>query len=70
MTEIFLYQQISTRSRRAIRRERTRFGTPYTYNPRGNMMSRLAKQNSMTIEQVYQQLQKERRILLRLRGPI
>lgn len=70
MTEIILYQQMSTCSRRAICRARSRFGMPYTYTPRGTLLKRLAKQNGMTIEQVYNQLQKERQVLLRLRGPI
>lgn len=64
MTRIFLYPQLSTRSKRAIARVRTKFGHPYDYRPRGNLLERLARNNQMTIDQVYRQLIDERRQIL------
>lgn len=45
-------------------RVRGRFGHPYTYRPKGNLLARLATKNAMTIEAVYTQLQAERRAML------
>jgi len=68
MTRIFLYPQLSTCSKRAITRLRKRFGMPYEYRPRGNLLERLARDNDLTKEQVYQQLLRERREILRSSG--
>jgi len=68
MTELRLYRQLSTRSRRAIRRKNGRFGRPYDYRPRGNLLARLANANSMPVVEVYAQLLREREILLREGG--
>jgi hypothetical protein len=65
MVDIILYNQLSTCSKRAMIRIRGRFGRDYDYRPRGNLLERLARQNGMTIEQVYNQLHLERRELLR-----
>jgi hypothetical protein len=64
MTRIFLYPQLSTNSKRALTRLRKRFGQPYTYQPRGHLLERLARENNLTKEQVYQQLLRERRAIL------
>lgn len=68
MTEIFLYYQLQTKSRRAILRVRGRFGHPYEYTPRGDLLKRLARDNNMTVEAVYRQLLAERRELIRSIG--
>ncbi len=68
MTELRLYSQLSTCSRRAIRRKNGRFGHPYDYRPRGNLLARLASANSMPVVEVYAQLLREREILLREAG--
>jgi hypothetical protein len=64
MTELKLWFQLCTCSRRAIKRSKGRFGHPYTYRPRGDLLARLAKQNGMTVDQVYRQLLKERETLI------
>lgn len=65
MTQIFLYPQLGTTSKRAMMRVRGDFGRPYTYRPRGTLLKRLANRNGMTIEAVHNQLLAERRQLLR-----
>lgn len=67
-TQLRLYFQLSTCSRRAIQKETSRFGNRYIYNPRGTLLSRLARENGMTSEEVYRQLLQEREILLRRGG--
>jgi hypothetical protein len=67
MNEFPLYRRLSTRSRRAIVRTNKRYGHPYTYNPRGNLLRRLSRETGMTLEQVYSQLMRERSELIRTR---
>ena len=64
MQNLILYPQLSTRSRRAIKRVRGRFGHPYTYNPRGTLLERLARDNGLTIQASYEQLLRERQALI------
>lgn len=66
MTELRLYPLLCTRSRRAIKRRKKGFGRPYTYNPRGDLIFRLARETGMTYAAVYDQLMKEREELLRI----
>lgn len=68
MSELILYPQLSTRSRRAILKTKKSFGHPYRYQPRGDLLERLARTNGMTKDQVYMQLLEERQTLLRLAG--
>ncbi len=62
--EIILYNQLSTRSRRALLKTKKQYGHRYEYNPRGDLLHRLAQENGMTIEEVYNQLMKERAFLI------
>lgn len=64
MTQLKLWFQIGTRSRRAIARTKGRFGKPYTYRPRGDLLARLARQNGISVEQAYIQLLKEREVVI------
>jgi hypothetical protein len=68
--ELLLYPKLSTRSRRAIRKEKGRWGHPYDYRPRGNLLSRLAFETGLSKEQVYDQLLKERHYLLSKDGEV
>lgn len=68
MDELRLYSMLSTRSKRAIVKTKKRYGRPYHYSPRGDLLERLARQTGDTIEGVYNQLMKERKILLRSQG--
>lgn len=62
---LICYPKLSTRSRRAIVREKTKWGRPYYYRPRANLMMRLSRETGMTVGQVYNQLMVERLYLLR-----
>ncbi|MEG5048660.1 hypothetical protein [Microcoleus sp. B4-C1] len=59
-----LYPKLSTRSKKALTRKNGRWGKPYKYTPRGNLLKRLAIETGLTVEQVWLQLQKEREYLI------
>ncbi|MBD2465769.1 hypothetical protein H6G89_32795 [Oscillatoria sp. FACHB-1407] len=63
--ELFLYHQLGTQSKRCMRRLKRPGGHPYTYNPKGNLLERLARDNGMSIEEVRNRLLLERKELLR-----
>lgn len=63
--ELRAYIRLSTCSRRAIRREKTHFGKPYQYIPRGRLLVRLSRQLGMGKEAVYNLLMQEREYLLK-----
>lgn len=65
MTNNKLWTQLGTNSRRALSRRNKRFGHPYVYRPRGNLLLRLARENGTTVEAIYQQLMQLRAELLR-----
>ncbi len=67
MNEFPLYRRLCTCSRRAIVRTRKKYGHPYTYNPRGNLLQRLSRETGMPLQQVYVQLMRERAELIRIR---
>jgi len=58
------YPLLSTRSRRAIRREKTNFGKPYQYIPKGRLLVRLSRELGIEKEAVYNLLMQERAYLL------
>jgi hypothetical protein len=62
---LICYPKLSTRSRRAICKDKARWGKPYHYSPRGTLLQRLSRELGMSIQEVYQQLQKERAFLLK-----
>jgi hypothetical protein len=63
--ELILYPRLSTRSKKALVKTKKRFGRTYHYSPRGDLLERLSQETGMTIEQVCQQLKRERAYLLR-----
>ena len=66
--ELLFWPKLGTRSRRALTRRtrQTHRGLkPHSYSPKGTLLQRLARENGMTVEQVYAQLQKERAYLLK-----
>lgn len=65
MTDLRLWPLLQTKSRQALLRKKKKFGHPYTYNPRGDLIVRLARETGMTYAEVFNQLQKEREELLR-----
>lgn len=58
------YPKLSTRSKKALMRKNNRWGKPYNYKPRGNLLARLANETGLTVDQVWVQLQKEREYLI------
>lgn len=62
--DLILYPRLSTRSRRAIRRVKKRWGQPYEYRPRGNLLRRLANETGQTLEWVFDRLLEERAYLI------
>ena len=61
------YFRMSTRSRRAMTRTKTRFGQPYQYRPRITLIRRLQNELNMSHVQVLDQIQKEREYLIAMR---
>jgi len=65
--ELLFYPKLGTRSRRALTRrfrQTHRGQQPHTYRPKGTLLTRLARESGMTVEQVWAQLGKEREYLL------
>lgn len=65
--ELKAYYRLSTRSRRAIAKTKGRFGRPYHYSPRGNLLTRLSRELGMSREAVYSLLMREREYILKSR---
>ena len=64
---LIAYARMSTRSRRAMKRLKGRYGCPYEYRPRITLLQRLSAELNMSIEEVLDQIQKERHYLLSTR---
>ncbi|MDJ0574607.1 MAG: hypothetical protein QNJ65_05515 [Xenococcaceae cyanobacterium MO_234.B1] len=62
-----IYNRLNTRSQRAMRRVRKKWGHPYQYNPRPVLMQRLCAELNMTEAEVREQIAKEREVLTRYR---
>ena len=45
-----------------------KYGHPYVYNPRSRLLKRLSSETGLTIDETYNQLLRERVIMLKLRG--
>lgn len=65
--ELKAYHRLSTRSRRAIAKTKGRFGNPYHYSPRGNLLMRLSRELGMSRDAVYSLLMQEREYILKSR---
>lgn len=66
--EIQLYPKLATNSRKAFLKVKRRYGRSYHYKPRGDLLERLSKETGKTIDEVHEQLLRERAILLKLKG--
>jgi hypothetical protein len=51
-----IWIRLGTRSRRAIRREFKKYGKPYRYTPRGDLLENLESEMGIPREQVYREL--------------
>lgn len=65
--QLELFPRLSTRSRRAILKTKKKYGHPYTYKPRGDLLERLSQETGKSKEAVYMQLMEEREFLLKNR---
>jgi hypothetical protein len=63
--ELICYHLIDTTSRRALLREKTKFGNKYHYRPRGDLLARLGRELGWEPDRVLQQLLDEREYLIR-----
>jgi hypothetical protein len=54
--DIVIYPLLGTTSRRAMLKEKSRFGRSYTYRPRGNLLIRLSKETGMPVEKYCRKL--------------
>ncbi len=62
--EIIIYPLLGTTSRRAMVREKSRFGHAYVYKPRGELLVRLSVDTGMSKDAVLRQIQRERQYLI------
>jgi hypothetical protein len=62
--DIVIYPLLGTTSRRAMVREKSRFGRPYVYRPRGNLLDRLSTETGMSKNAVLRQIARERQQLI------
>jgi transposase len=65
--QLILYPKLSRDSKTALTREKKKWGHPYIYNPRGDLLERLMDETGWTLDEVYNQLQKEREYILKYR---
>lgn len=65
MTKLVIYPLLSTRSKRAIRRKKKKWGHPYYYRPKDILIQRLADDLKWTKAMVREQLEQEREFLLK-----
>lgn len=64
MVDLVVWPILNARSKRAILRQKKRWGHPYEYKPRRDLLARLSEELKMTEEQVKDQIDKEREWLL------
>ena len=53
-----IWQRLGTQSKRALKRKKKNYGNTYFYNPRGDLLLRLANELNLSIEKVYNELLK------------
>jgi len=61
---IIIYPLLGTTSRRAMVREKSKFGRAYVYRPRGNLLDRLSVDTGMSKDSVLRQIERERLYLI------
>lgn len=66
--DIIIYPLLGTTSRKAMVREKSRFGLPYIYRPRGDLLDRLSAETGMPKDSVLRQIARERQQLIGKRG--
>jgi len=63
--KLVIYYKLSTRSKRSFKRLKTKRGSFHNYQPRIDLVMRLAYELGMNKEQVYEKIQEERDYMLR-----
>lgn len=63
-----IYPRLCKESKNAIKRKLWRWGNPYEYVPRANLVKRLSQELGMTEEQIKEQIKEEREFLLQYPG--
>lgn len=59
-----IYQDLGTQSRKAIKKTKAKYGKPYSYRPRGDLLRRLALKYNKTEQDIYKELNRIRKFLL------
>lgn len=62
--KIIIYPLLGTTSRRAMVRENGKWGKPYVYRPRGDLLDRLSIDTGMPKDSVLRQIERERQYLI------
>jgi hypothetical protein len=57
--DFIIYPLLNLRSKKALRRIKTRFGHTARYQPRPQLIERLKEETGMTEEQILRQIRKE-----------
>jgi len=65
-----LYPRLQTNSKRALAREKRRWGRPSVYSPKRELILRLAREVGWTQEKVIEQLLLERKLILENPGAL
>jgi hypothetical protein len=65
-----MWYKLGTCSRRALLKTKGRYGRPYRYTPRGDLLERLSEETGASLESVVRQLNLEREYLLKLNNLI
>ena len=66
--QIEIWNKLSTRSRRAIRRQKKSYGIPYSYSPRGDLLSNISTRHNITKDQALDDLIQIRQEILKREG--
>lgn len=64
---LLIYPRLGTPSRRAMKKIKGRFGQPYEYRPRFNLVERLSEELGITPAQVLDLIEAEREFLIKSR---
>ncbi len=63
--KMIIYPKLCTRSKNAMKRLRSKWGTIYNYSPRLDLVRRLCYELGLDEEAIYEQIAKERDFLLK-----
>ncbi len=63
--QIKIWQKLSTCSKRAMRKTKKKFGRPYFYNPRGDLLRNISERFGIGVEDAYFDLLEIREEVLR-----